>query len=200
MPQIDTRLVQTAVIGGRDSDQPVILPEEPHNLDEFRRQFGTDRFWCGTLLGGCGEKLMTKRYETKVCHFSHYPDRQGNRAVCHRSENGVDSADHLFIKLHVTRWLADQGHAARAELRSLGHGPGDAVDYWLRATEQHLRFELRLEDYRSWRKAADSLGAKKDTSNGSSAQTGRSRATWWPVRATPCVCGARPRATTVASS
>ncbi|MFI1565305.1 hypothetical protein ACH4ZX_20020 [Streptomyces sp. NPDC020490] len=161
MPQIDTRLVQTAVIGGRDSDQPVILPEEPHNLDEFRRQFGTDRFWCGTLLGGCGEKLMTKRYETKVCHFSHYPDRHGNRAVCGRTANGVDSADHLFIKLHVTRWLADQGHAARAELRSLGHGPGDAVDFWLRATGQHLRFELHPEDYRSWRKAADSLGAKE---------------------------------------
>ncbi|MER7932109.1 MULTISPECIES: hypothetical protein [unclassified Streptomyces] len=161
MPQIDTRLVQTAVIGGRDSDQPVILPEEPHNLDEFRRQFGTDRFWCGTLLGGCGEKLMTKRYETKVCHFSHYPDRHGNRALCGRTANGVDSADHLFIKLHVTRWLMDQGHAARAELRSLGHGPGDAVDFWLRATDQHLRFELRPEDYRNWRKAADSLGAKE---------------------------------------
>jgi hypothetical protein len=161
VPQIDTRLVQTAVIGGRDSDQPVILPEEPHNLDEFRRQFGTDRFWCGTLLGGCGEKLMTKRYETKVCHFSHYPDRHGNRSVCGRTANGVDSADHLFIKLHVTRWLADQGHAARAELRSLGHGPGDAVDFWLRATDQHLRFELHPEDYRNWRKAADSLGAKE---------------------------------------
>jgi hypothetical protein len=161
VPQIDTRLVQTAVIGGRDSDQPVILPEEPHNLDEFRRQFGTDRFWCGTLLGGCGEKLMTKRYETKVCHFSHYPDRHGDRAVCGRTANGVDSADHLFIKLHVTRWLADQGHAAKAELRSLGHGLGDAVDFWLRATDQHLRFELQPEDYRSWRKAADSLGAKE---------------------------------------
>jgi hypothetical protein len=161
VPQIDTRLVQTAVIGGRDSDQPVILPEEPHNLDEFRRQFGTDRFWCGTLLGGCGEKLMTKRYETKVCHFSHYPDRQGNRTVCGRTANGVDSADHLFIKAHVTRWLTRQGHAPRAELRSLGHGPGDAVDFWLRATGQHLRFELRSEDYRNWRRAADSLGAKE---------------------------------------
>ncbi|MFE2864970.1 hypothetical protein [Embleya sp. NPDC059259] len=161
MPQIDTRLIQTAVIGARDSDQPVILPEEPHNLDEFRRQFGTDRFWCGKLLGGCGEKLMTKRYETKVCHFSHYPDRHGSRATCGRTANGVDSADHLFIKLHVTRWLADQGHAARAELRSLGHGPGDAVDFWLRATDQHLRFELHPEDYRNWRKAADSLGAKE---------------------------------------
>ncbi|MEU7042826.1 hypothetical protein AB0A77_17410 [Streptomyces varsoviensis] len=159
MPQVDTRLVQTAVIGGRDSDQPVILPEEPHNLDEFRRQFGTDRFWCGTLLGGCGEKLMSKRYETKVCHFSHYPDRHGHRAVCHRTANGVDSADHLFIKLHVTRWLTEQGHAAQADLRSLGHGPADAVDFWLRATDHHLRFELHPEDYRNWRKAADSLGA-----------------------------------------
>ncbi|GAA2986335.1 MULTISPECIES: hypothetical protein [Streptomyces] len=45
------------------SDRPVILPEEPHNLDEFRRQYGTDVFWCGTLLGGCGQKLMAKRYE-----------------------------------------------------------------------------------------------------------------------------------------
>ncbi|MGW0550117.1 hypothetical protein [Streptomyces altiplanensis] len=161
MPQIDTRLVQTAVIGGRDSDQPVILPEEPHNLDEFRRQFGTDRFWCGTLLGGCGEKLMTKRYESKVCHFSHYPAHDGSRGTCHRTANGVDSADHLFIKAHVREWLAQQGHAAQAELRSLGGGPGDAVDFWLRATEQHLRFELNPEDYRSWRRAADSLGAKE---------------------------------------
>ncbi|WKD31347.1 hypothetical protein [Streptomyces xanthophaeus] len=160
MALIDTRLIQTAVIGGRESDQPVILPEQPHNLDEFRRQFGTDRFWCGTLLGGCGQKLMTKRYETKVCHFSHFPGREGSRA-CDRTATGVDSADHLFIKMHVKEWLADQGHAAQAELRSLGGGPGDAVDFWLRATEQHLRFELRPEDYRSWRRAADSLGAKE---------------------------------------
>ncbi|MGW2544384.1 hypothetical protein ACWC5I_26765 [Kitasatospora sp. NPDC001574] len=161
MLQTDTRLVQTAVIGGRDSEVPVILPEEPHNLDEFRRQFGTNRFWCGTLLGGCGEKLMTKRYETKVCHFSHYPDRDGNRTECHRSATGEDSADHLFIRLHVKEWLAGQGHAAQCDLRSLGHGPGDAVDFWLRATGQHLRFVLRPQDYHSWRRAADSLGARE---------------------------------------
>jgi hypothetical protein len=155
--QIDVRLVQTAVMGGRDSDQPVILPEEPHNLDEFRRQFGKDDFWCGTLLGGCGERLMTKRYETKVCHFSHFPDRDGSRASCHRTANGVDSADHLFIKAHVTQWLAGQGHAAQAELCS----PGDAVDFVLRATNQRLRFELRPTDYRSWRGTADSLAAKE---------------------------------------
>ncbi|MER6230612.1 hypothetical protein ABT169_15875 [Streptomyces sp. NPDC001616] len=161
MPQVDTRLVQTAVLGSRGSEQPVILPEESHNLDEFRRQFGTDRFWCGTLLGGCGEKLMTKRYENKVCHFSHYPAQDGSRSACHRSANGVDSADHLFIKMHVKEWLAQQGHAAQAELQSLGAGPGDAVDFWLRATEQHVRFELHPQDYRSWRRAADSLGVKE---------------------------------------
>jgi hypothetical protein len=161
VPQTDTRLVQTAVIGGRSSDRPVILPEEPHNLDEFRRQYGTDVFWCGTLLGGCGQKLMTKRYETKVCHFSHYPDRMGTAEPCHRAAKGVDSADHLFIKQHVKDWLAGQGQAAQAELRSLGTGPGDAVDFWLRATGQHLRFELRPEDYLQWRKAAESLGARE---------------------------------------
>ncbi|MBE8477459.1 hypothetical protein [Streptomyces justiciae] len=161
MTQVDFRLVQTAVMGGRDSDQPVILPEEPHNLDEFRRQFGKDDFWCGRLLGGCGERLMTKRYETKVCHFSHFPDRDGSRAACHRTAKGVDSADHLFIKTQVTQWLAGQGHATQAELRSLGHGPGDAVDFVLRATNQRLRFELRSNDYRSWRGTADSLAAKE---------------------------------------
>lgn len=68
----------------------------------------------------------------KVCHFSHNPDRDGSRTTCHRTANGVDSADHLFIKVHVTKWLTDQGHAAQAELRSFGHGSGDAVDFVLR--------------------------------------------------------------------
>ncbi|MBO1415314.1 hypothetical protein [Streptomyces sp. FH025] len=103
---------------------------------------------------------MTKRYEWKVCHFSHYPDRDGSKPTCHRSATGVESADHLFIKRDVKAWLADQGHLAQADLRSLGHGPGDAVDFWLRATEQHLRFALHPGDYRNWRRAVESLGAK----------------------------------------
>ncbi|MFE4411328.1 hypothetical protein [Streptomyces sp. NPDC056821] len=159
MGQIDTRLIQTAVIGGRDSDQPVILPEQPHNLDEFLRQFGRDDFWCGTLLGGCGEPLRPKRYVTRVCHFAHEADP--GRGECHRTTHSADGADHLFVKAHVTRWLATQGHAAQGELRSFGHCHGDAVDFWLRRTKTHLRFEFHPEDYRSWRKAADSLGAKQ---------------------------------------
>ncbi|WP_217129190.1 hypothetical protein [Streptomyces sp. AC558_RSS880] len=159
MGQIDTRLIQTAVLGGRDSDQPVILPEQPHNLDEFLRQFGRDDFWCGTLLGGCGEPLRPKRYVTKVCHFSH--EANPGRGECHRTTHSADGADHLFIKAHVTRWLATQGHAVQGELRTFGHCHGDAVDFRLHRTKTHLRFELHPEDYRSWRKAADSLGAKE---------------------------------------
>lgn len=118
----DTRLIQTAVLGSRSSDQPVVLPQEAHNLDEFRRRYHADRFWCGTLLGGCREELTTKRYTGRVCHFSHLPDLSGSARVCHRAANGTESADHLFVKKHVLDWLEIQGHAARAELRTFGRG------------------------------------------------------------------------------
>ncbi len=159
MRQIDTRLIQTAVIGGRDSDQPVILPEQPHNFDQFLRQFGRDDFWCGTLLGGCGQPLRPKRYVTRVCHFAH--EASPGREECYRTTHSADGADHLFIKGHATRWLAAQGHAVRGELRTFGHCHGDAVDFRLPRTDMFLRFELHSEDYRTWRKAADSLGAKE---------------------------------------
>ncbi|MBD0843501.1 competence protein CoiA family protein [Streptomyces sp. TRM68416] len=162
MSVIDTRLVQTAVIGTKDSDQPVILPEQPYNLDQFRRHFQGKRFWCGTLLGGCGEELMTKRYETKVCHFAHFPDRTGMAPACHRVANGADSADHLFIKRDLTDWLKAQGLRVQAELRHLGTGPGDAVDFWLPTTRQRLRFQLCLQDYRTWYRAEQELGTSSE--------------------------------------
>ena len=34
------------------------------------------------------------------------------------------------------------------------------MDFWLRATGQHLRFEFCPENYRSWRKAAESLAVR----------------------------------------
>ena len=162
MSVVDTRLVQTAVIGTKDSDQPVILPEEPYNLDQFRRHFQGKRFWCGTLLGGCGEELMTKRYETKVCHFAHFPDRTGLAPACHRVANGADSADHLFIKRDLTDWLKAQGVRVQAELRNLGTGPGDAVDFWLPSTCQRLRFQLCLQDYRTWYRAEQELSTSSE--------------------------------------
>lgn len=162
MSVIDTRLVQTAVIGTTDSDQPVILPEQPYNLDQFRRHFQGKRFWCGTLLGGCGEELMTKRYETKVCHFAHFPDRTGMAPACHRVANGADSADHLFIKRDLTDWLKAQGFGVQAELCHLGTGPGDAVDFWLPSTRQRLRFQLCLQDYRNWYRAEQDLSTSSE--------------------------------------
>jgi hypothetical protein len=156
------RLVQTAVIGTKDSDQPVILPEEHYDLDHFRRHFQGKRFWCGTLLGGCGEELMTKRYETKVCHFAHFPDRTGLAPTCHRVANGADSADHLFIKRDLTDWLKTQGVRVQAELRNLGTGPGDAVDFWLPSTRQRLRFQLCLQDYRTWYRAEQELSTPSE--------------------------------------
>lgn len=162
MAVVDTRLVQTAVIGTKDSDQPVILPEEPHNLDRFRQHFHGKRFWCGTLLGGCGGELMTKRYETKVCHFAHYPDHTGTAPVCHRVANGVDSADHLFIKRDLTAWLRAQGVRVQAELRNLGTGPGDAVDLWLPKTRQRMRFQLCPQDYRTWYRAEQELSTSSE--------------------------------------
>lgn len=138
-----------------------MIPSEPHNLDEFRRQFGAESFWCGTEIGGCGQQLSTKRYETKVCHFSHYPDHSGARAACDRSAGGEDSADHLFIKRHVTAWLRQRGHVPRVELRRTTEGVATTVDFQLPATAQHLRFVLRSDTYRTWRRAADSLAAKQ---------------------------------------
>ncbi|GGS29015.1 hypothetical protein GCM10010285_04290 [Streptomyces pseudogriseolus] len=125
----------------------------------FLRQFGWDDFWCGTLLGGCGRPLRPKRYVTRVCHFAH--EANPGRDECHRTTHSADSADHLFIKAHATRWLAAHGHEVRGELRTLGHCHGDAVDFRLPRTDMFLRFELHSEDYRTWRKAADSLGAKE---------------------------------------
>ncbi|MEU5341527.1 competence protein CoiA family protein [Streptomyces sp. NPDC020766] len=162
MSVVDTRLIQTAVIGVKDSDQPVILPEEPYNLDQFRRHFQGERFWCGTLLGGCGGELMTKRYETKVCHFAHYPDHAGTAPVCDRIANGADSADHLFIKRDVIAWLQAQELRVRVELRNLGTGPGDAVDFWLPSTHQLLRFHLCLQDYRTWYRAERELSTSSE--------------------------------------
>ncbi|MFJ2198473.1 competence protein CoiA family protein [Streptomyces violaceusniger] len=162
MSVVDTRFVQTAVIGTRNSDQPVIFPEQPYNLGRFRRHFQGKRFWCGTLLGGCGEELMTKRYETKVCHFAHFPDRTGNAPECHRVANGADSADHLFIKRDLTTWLESQGVRVQAELRHLGQGPGDAVDFWLPKTQQRLRFQLCHQDYRTWYRAEQELGTPSE--------------------------------------
>ncbi|MFF4864477.1 hypothetical protein ACFY3J_22610 [Streptomyces sp. NPDC001231] len=161
----DTRLVQTAVIGHKNSEQPIILPMDPDDLAVHRRRHPRYRYWCGIQLGGCGRQLSDRLCrDGRVCHFAHHPDPDGSRLVCLRTHNGEDSADHLFIKQGVTHWLDKQQLPGRAQLRNLGGGPGDALDIHVPGTRQRIRFHLsRGLDFPAWQKADDELGEDVDT-------------------------------------
>ncbi|SEG83178.1 hypothetical protein SAMN05216223_11414 [Actinacidiphila yanglinensis] len=154
----DHRLVQTAVIGHKESDVPVILPMDATDLDVWRKLHPAYTYWCGLQLGGCGGALSDKRYTHKVCHFAHHP----TAPICHRTANGESSADHLFIKQGVRRLL--DGHQVRGtvQTRNLGNGPGDAVDVQIPASRRTLRFQLAPLDYPAWRRATDELSAEAD--------------------------------------
>ncbi|GAB2442977.1 hypothetical protein [Streptomyces incanus] len=155
---LDHRLVQTAVIGHKNSDHPVILPMDAWELDRWRGAHPGYSYWCGLQLGGCGGELSDRRYTTKVCHFAHHstaPD-------CHRKNNGESSADHLFIKRGVQRLLAERKVKGEVNTRDLGAGPGDAVDVYLPDGRRRLRFQLGTVDHRSWRRADDELAADAD--------------------------------------
>lgn len=160
MPQYvyDHRLVQTAVIGHKDSDLPVILPMEAHELDLWRRKHPEYTYWCGLQLGGCGGELSDRRYTTKVCHFAHHP----SAPTCYRTANGESSADHLFIKQGVRRLLKKRNLRGEVRTRDLGTGPGDAVDVHLPAARRRIRFQLSQLDYRTWRRAAEELAKDAD--------------------------------------
>ncbi|MER7540982.1 hypothetical protein ABTX77_40455 [Streptomyces sp. NPDC097704] len=64
------RQIQTAVLGGVDSEEPLLLPLEAIELDAFRRLHEHDTFWCGLLLGGCGVRLTTQLYTDRVRPFA----------------------------------------------------------------------------------------------------------------------------------
>lgn len=103
----DNRQIQTAVLSGADSEEPLTLPLEAIELDAFRRHHEHDTFWCGRLLGGCGGQLTTKLYTDRVCHFAHHPGTDG---LCGRRDRGVASADHLYVKAAASAWLRTAGH------------------------------------------------------------------------------------------
>lgn len=158
---LDHRLVQTAVIGHKHSDQPVILPMDAYELDAWRKAHPRYTYWCGLQLGGCGGELTDRRYTTKVCHFAHHR----SAPTCYRTANGESSADHLFIKQGVQRLLAKQKVRGKVSTRDLGRGRGpvDAVDVQLPDSRRRLRFQLSSLDYRSWRRANDELAGDVDS-------------------------------------
>ncbi|MEV0784619.1 hypothetical protein AB0I52_16960 [Streptomyces sp. NPDC050423] len=143
------------MIGDKDSDHPVILPMDAHELDIWRRMHPSYDYWCGLHLGGCGGQLTDRRYTNKVCHFAHH----ATAPVCYRTANGESSADHLFIKRGVRRLMDKRQLRGRVQTRDLGNGPGDAVDVYLAESRRRLRFQLGPIDYRAWRGATDELGA-----------------------------------------
>ncbi|MCL7382527.1 hypothetical protein [Streptomyces sp. 35G-GA-8] len=125
----DKRRIQTAVLGGAGSEEPLMLPMEAIELDAFRHAHESDTFWCGTLLGGCGGQLTTKLYTDRACHFAHHPDPDGLPHVCGRAARGVNSADHLYVKSAAAAWLADRGEQATfAYTRPEGGPLGSVVD------------------------------------------------------------------------
>ncbi|MFE7530324.1 hypothetical protein ACFU7Y_32105 [Kitasatospora sp. NPDC057542] len=134
----DKRRIQTAVLGGAESEVPLILPLEAIELDAFRRHHAEDTFWCGLLLGGCGTQLTTKLYTDRVCHFAHLPDPTGLH-VCGRRARDVASADHLYVKSAAIAWLLDQDHAGAVHLREpLGSVVDIAWEHGTRGLRLHL--------------------------------------------------------------
>lgn len=112
--QLDTRLVQTAVLGTPDSHDPVIMPMTRFEAKRFLDAHPGALFWCGTWLGGCGRQLMTRVGMERVPHFAHWPTRRGPRTVCHRLHNGRTSADHLFVSRDLSAWARGRGHRPAA--------------------------------------------------------------------------------------
>ncbi|MER6291148.1 zinc finger domain-containing protein [Streptomyces sviceus] len=145
----DRRQIQTAVLGGAESDEPLMLPLEAIELDAFRRRHEHDTFWCGLLLGGCGLQLTTKLYTDRVCHFAHHPGPDGHHHLCGRRARGVSSADHLYVKAAAAAWLRDRATQADFEFVQPDGVPiGSVVD--IRFTHGELRVHLNQAVAPSW--------------------------------------------------
>ncbi|WP_234316552.1 hypothetical protein [Streptomyces sp. NRRL F-5702] len=137
----DRRQIQTAVLGGADSEEPLVLPLEAIELDAFRNLHKRDSFWCGLLLGGCGGRLTTKLYTDRVCHFAHHPGPDGQPHVCGRRARSVSSADHLYVKSAAVAWLRSRGTRADIDFaESDGIPLGSLVD--IRLAGRKLRVHL----------------------------------------------------------
>ncbi|AVH55373.1 MULTISPECIES: hypothetical protein [Streptomyces] len=154
----DGRLVQTAVIGSRNSGRAIILPTDADELTRWRRRHPTYTYWCGTQLGGCGNELSDRLYRDKVCHFAHRP-----HTSCHRTATGAASADHLFIKDDLAAWAGRNRLKGQATSRDLGSGPGDAVDFRVGAARQHVRFQFSRLAHAEWYQARQRLSRESFT-------------------------------------
>jgi len=137
MAGTDSRLVQTAVIGDRNSERAIVLPTDADELARWRRRHPRYTYWCGIQLGGCGNELSDRLCRDKICRFAHHPPTS-----CHRTATGANSADHLFIKEDLAAWAGRHRLKWRTTSHNLGTGPGDAVDFRVGQAGQHVRFQF----------------------------------------------------------
>ncbi|MFE5519826.1 hypothetical protein ACFQ9Q_19185 [Streptomyces virginiae] len=145
----DNRQIQTAVLGGAESEKPLMLPLEAIELDAFRKRHEHDTFWCGLLLGGCGVQLTTKLYTDRVCHFAHHPGADAPSHRCGRRARGVASADHLYVKAAADAWLRARGTQAGFDFVQPDGVPiGSVLDIQL--PHRKLRVHLDREVEPDW--------------------------------------------------
>ncbi|MER7208865.1 hypothetical protein ABT340_17535 [Streptosporangium sp. NPDC000239] len=136
---LDNRKVQTAVLGDPGSGHPLSLPEDHHYAEPYLRKYKGETFWCGEWLGGCGWQLSGKIYKDRVCHFAHYPDKDGRAPTCERRHVGVDSADHLYIH----RGLSGAFSGARSQRFQGNMSDGQCTD--LTVSEPKGRSLIRVQ-------------------------------------------------------
>ncbi len=98
MISTDSGLVQTAVIGNRNSGRAITLPTDTDELARWRRKHPTYTYWCGIQLGGCGNKLSDRLRRDRIRHSVHRP-----HTSCHRTATGMNSADHGHRHLRQPR-------------------------------------------------------------------------------------------------
>ncbi|MGY3676859.1 hypothetical protein [Streptomyces sp. TE33382] len=105
----------------------MVCPTDADELDEFRQEFSGTTFWCGTLLGGCGGPLLTRRGYVRVSHFAHFPDPDGLLPECGRRSRGIASADHLYVRTATQKWLRRQGHTPRYRYHDHAEAPAGSL-------------------------------------------------------------------------
>ncbi|GIH50616.1 hypothetical protein SAMN05421833_12815 [Microbispora rosea] len=155
----DNRRVQTAVLGSPESDHPLSLPMDRGEARRYLAKYGTQRFFCGELLGGCGWRLMPKLYGDRICHFAHYPDIHGNAPVCQRRHLGADSADHLYIHRGLRAGL----YAGPKDKRFPGHMvDGQCTDLLVRRSQPRTAVQVQFANlsYQEWEQEDEDLRSR----------------------------------------
>jgi len=72
----------------------------------FLRHYRFEGFWCGTAVGGCGERLSAKIYRYETCRFAHYPSAMPFlRRMCAPSPRRVAR---LAGRRGIENWLSLQ--------------------------------------------------------------------------------------------